>query len=97
METYILEGHIPVLCTSIMKWGKWFKDVDRTVAKNTIHDIQVSTVFLGMDHAFDGGTPLLFETMIFGGEYDNDCWRYHTWDEALHGHNKVCRSVGIIA
>ena len=46
----------------------------------------VSTVFLGLDHAFDGGTPLLFETMIFGGEHDEYQERYATWDEAEAGH-----------
>ena len=57
----------------------------------------VSTVFLGMDHSFDGGTPVLFETMIFGGEYDQFQERYCTWDEAEEGHKVACELVSKIA
>lgn len=29
-------------------------------------EVRVSTIFLGIDHNFSGGTPILFETMVFG-------------------------------
>lgn len=51
---------------------------------------EVSTVWLGLDHGFGYGPPLIFETMIFGGEHDNDTWRYATLDEALEGHQRAC-------
>lgn len=47
---------------------------------------RVSTVFLQLDHAYDGGKPLVFETMVFGGPHDGDQERYSTWDEAEAGH-----------
>jgi hypothetical protein len=50
----------------------------------------VSTVFLGIDHNFGNGPPLLFETMVFGGEYDGYCKRYSTWEEAEGGHKTAC-------
>jgi hypothetical protein len=31
----------------------------------------VSTVFLGTNHSFGFEPPLLFETMIFGGRFDD--------------------------
>jgi hypothetical protein len=35
--------------------------------------------------------------MIFGGEYDNDMWRYTTWNEAKAGHERIvnCLKEGI--
>ena len=57
-------------------------------------DIQVSTVFLGLDHGFGKHKePMVFETMVFGldeivgtsifGEMQA---RYATYDQALDGH-----------
>jgi hypothetical protein len=51
--------------------------------KGTIH---VSTVFLGIDHGFGEAAPVLFETMVFGGELDLFQDRYATWNEAVAGH-----------
>ena len=87
---YILEGHNPVGVDDIITWGKWFETADRHVAKTAINDeINVSTVFLGLDHSFGGGPPLLFETMIFGGEHDQYQDRYETWAQAEIGHEKA--------
>lgn len=55
-------------------------------------EVHVSTVFLGMDHGF-GGMPLLFETMIFGGELDQFQDRYPTWDMAVAGHAEALASA----
>lgn len=82
---YILEGHQPV-AVDLMTWARWFEKAERHVAQTEIGDVRVSTVFLGLDHAFGGGRPLLFETMIFGGSEDGYCERYETWDEAEAGH-----------
>jgi hypothetical protein len=45
-----------------------------------------STVFIGLDHNWGEGPPLVFETMIFGGEFDQYQYRYSTWAEAEAGH-----------
>lgn len=47
---------------------------------------RVSTVFLGLDHAFGAQPPLLFETLIFSGPLDGEMERYSTWAEAEAGH-----------
>lgn len=52
----------------------------------------VSTVFLVLDHSYDD-TPVLFETMVFGGKYDQYQERYHTYEEALAGHKRVLEDV----
>ena len=84
---YILDGKEPVEVSDIMTWVNQFGIADRIVKQTTLgQDVMVSTVFLGLDHQFGDGPPLLFETMIFNGKYDGDQWRYSTWDEAVAGH-----------
>lgn len=67
----------------------------RTIATTVIGDneVKVSTIFLVLDHAWGGSTPMLYETMIFGGEHDSDCWRYATRDAALAGHARAVAMV----
>lgn len=55
--------------------------------------VRVSTVFLGLDHGYGGGLPILFETMVFGGKLDENQWRYSTYQEAVEGHARVLREV----
>ena len=57
-DKYILnENHDPVLCSDLMEWGRWLETADRHVAQDEIGDVRVSTVFLGLDHNFGGGSP----------------------------------------
>lgn len=90
---YILNGKTPVECNDLMEWAKQMEGKNRVVEKSQFGDVKVSTVFLGLDHSFGGGEPLLFETMIFGGEHDQYQDRYSTWDEAAEGHKKACELV----
>jgi hypothetical protein len=88
---YILDGHTPIRCTDLLAWGRWLEtaDDDRIVAQTTYDGARISTVFLGLDHAFvptEPHVPILFETMIFGGEHDGYQQRYATWAEAEAGH-----------
>ncbi len=84
---YVLgeDGKTPVEAKDLIDAAQAWQQ-DRTVQKDKIGDITISTVFLGIDHSFDGGIPILFETMIFGGEHDEYQMRYATWDEAVEGH-----------
>jgi hypothetical protein len=94
MKFYKLDDeHNPVAITDSLEWAKWFETSKRHVDNTEIGDVRVSTVFLGLDHSlenFDGSmkdyVPILFETMIFGGERDQYQERYATWDEAKAGH-----------
>lgn len=65
----------------------------RTVAKTKIGDVMVSTVFLGIDHSFGRGPPMLFETMVFGGPMDQYQERCSTWDEAVEMHERLVARV----
>lgn len=62
----------------------------RKIANDTVNNVMVSTVFLGLDHNWEPeGKPVLFETMIFGGEYDQEMWRYCTYQEAKESHDRI--------
>lgn len=92
-QFYILKDHKAVPC-SIKEWGEAYKDdTHRRVAFTKIGEIEVSTVFLGINYAFDDRPPLLFETMVFGGPLDQEQERYSTWEQAEIGHRFMCKKV----
>lgn len=72
-------------------WGALFADEDYKVVRRTNIDenVNVSTVWLGLDHSFGGDGPLIFETMVFGGKHDQHCNRYRTQEEAVQGHEGI--------
>ena len=72
-------------------WAEAFENGDaRRVAFDQVAPgFEVSTVFLGLDHRFGNGPPLLFETMVFDDYGGGDQWRYSTWAEAVQGHNQA--------
>jgi hypothetical protein len=92
---YILdENHHPVPTNDHLVWGRFFQNLaNRTVAKTEIGSIEISTVFIGIDHSFSSPVPILFETMIFGGDLDNHTRRYATWEEAEAGHEEAIAKV----
>ena len=55
--------------------------------------VSVSTVWLGINHGWGPGLPVIFETMIFGGPYDDSCMRYCTEIEAYEGHQRTVDDV----
>jgi hypothetical protein len=83
---YKLVGHKAVEVEDLLEWAKSFESSDRVVAKTKKDMVEISTVFLGLDHSFGQGPPLLFESMVFGGEDDGEMVRYSTWEEAETGH-----------
>jgi hypothetical protein len=91
---YILnENNQPVVEHDLFTWAKWFETADRVVSKTNFGDIQISTVFLGLDHQFDEGRPILYESMVFGGKLNERCIRYSTREEAITGHNELVAEV----
>lgn len=83
------EAGEPVPCEDILEWAAWFAQHPeaRVVEKTELPSgTTVSTVFLGIDHGFRGGEPVLWETMMFGGDYDLACDRYRSRRDAIVGH-----------
>ncbi len=92
-DKYILKDKRPV-AASLMEWASWFETADRHVAQSEVNGKRVSTVFLGIDHSFGAGPPLLFETMIFGKDGDDEYQdRCSTWEEAEVMHAKACEEA----
>lgn len=56
---------------------------------------RLSTVFVGINMNWRGGEPILFETMLFGGEFDELQWRYKTLEEAQVGHELILRALRV--
>lgn len=85
---YILKDKKPVPEPDLMKWAEWMEEspLKKSVGLDEFGNIKVSTIFLGLDHNFGRGRPLLYETMIFGGIHDMYQTRYHTWEQAEVGH-----------
>jgi hypothetical protein len=93
---YILHGD-EIQAVDVLTWARWFEThfEDRVIARTIITpDIQVSTVFLGIDHNFcEVGSPIIFETMVFGGFLDQEQIRYATSAEAREGHRRMVARV----
>lgn len=87
-DKYILQGTKAIPCNDLIEWATWMSKNSRRVAFDTFEGVEVSTVFLGLDHNhFKEGDPLLFETMVFTDiEGGGDCYRYFIWEEAIAGH-----------
>jgi len=95
---YKLDGKVAVKCEDQNDWASWFSKTDRTVANDVIGDSRISTVFLGFDHSLKTdpwfeGEPILFETMVFGGELDGEQVRCSTWEQAEEMHKHMCEQV----
>jgi len=90
---YILKGKKAVPCLDARRWGKWIENVNKVVARKTIGNCNISTVFLGLDHSYEAGKLLLFETLVFGGPLSDEMERYTTCDEAVIGHKAMVKRV----
>jgi hypothetical protein len=107
---FILEDRKPVQARNLMAWARWMETGDRRVAFSTLADgSTVSTVFLGLDHSWNNGPPVLFETCIFYDEstvvpeelFGRLCGssevqtRYCTWAEAELGHQAIVETLSV--
>ena len=95
-DKFILDadGKTPIPA-DLMTWAKWCESNPalKIVKQEEVHGVKVSTVFLSLDHSFGHGPPVLWETMIFGGEHDEYQERYSTYDDAVAGHQKAVEMV----
>jgi len=94
-DKYILDGKQTVECNDWEKWSAWLEenDLKRHVADEYVGEVRVSTVFLGVDHVYDSGPPLLFETMVFGGSLDGEQERCTNWEQAEIMHKNMVERV----
>lgn len=99
---YLDEKGEPVPETDLLAWAKKFEAQERRVARDEVGHYTVSTVFLGLDHAYPGRlnvkvghVPILWETMVFGkGNLSNHQERCSGGRaEAVAMHARVCQLV----
>lgn len=97
--TYILDRDGKPVRANTLEWGVWLEThrEQRIVRQDTIDGIKVSTVFLGLDYYYGPRSqphdPILWETMIFGGEHDQYCQRYTSAEDAMAGHMEALKLV----
>ena len=69
------------------------EDDPTRVGYDEIGEVHVSTVWLGLNHAWGDGPPLIYETMVFGGDHDQLQNRYSTRAQAEAGHKAICGAI----
>jgi hypothetical protein len=96
MSWYILEGD-QTRQVSMAESAQWLEThrAEKRIDLTEVGDVEVSTVFLGLDHGWDDGPPVLFETMTFGGGQDTNewQWRYTTRAAAQAGHDAIVAAL----
>jgi len=88
----------PISEPNPFKWGKWFEKEKgkRIVKQESVNGIKVSTVFLGLDHNWWGGPPVLWETMCFATDqrFDGECDRCSgSREQAIAMHEKMVKRI----
>lgn len=84
----------------LMEWAMLFEDFKykRIDLTKLWWGGRVSTVWLGLDHNFSGGTPIIFESMLFGIRgYSTDEVRYSGLADARNGHIKLVEKWSSVA
>lgn len=103
---YVLHDGEPVLEPDPVAWARWYEEAaadERVVGRDEpAPGVEVSTVFLLVDHAFGVDPPLLYETMVFADDpahpLIDEQERYATRQEAEAGHaDMVARAKRIAA
>lgn len=93
MKMYDKQG---ILLKSDEEKIRLFNDIDYKIIEQTPIGIYfVSTVWLGLDHNWGEGPPLIFETMVFWRGQHSDLYmdRYSTEEQAKNGHARACSFV----
>lgn len=94
----------PVPCEDLFLWAAWMETGNRVLKQDYVEgerrtvklsgreyqqSVGVSTVFLGLDHGFGEGPPVLWESMVFGTSLDGEQRRYTSRAAALEGHAEL--------
>lgn len=81
------------------EWAEIVEGLDRTVENTAVKggpaDVEISTVWMGVDKGFrsDEDRPKVFETMVYGGTFDDKRELYATETEAREGHRRWVEKV----
>ena len=96
-ERYILKDGFAVQCQDLMEWGAWMEAHRNKFQKiSKVAGLRLSTVFLGLDHSFGHGEPLLWETMLFNDDMNGESesqWRFTFQGEAYEFHETKVKQL----
>jgi hypothetical protein len=88
MQYILNESGNPAPCDDPLAWAEWFGRANRRVKETYVGDLCVSTIFLGLDHSWHEGPPVLWETMVFDAQRDevdmDRCAGSREQAEAMH-------------
>lgn len=98
---YVLGDKGEPLPSTVLGWAAWHHEAARAGKLHVADDgvpvgdgvVRVSTVFLGIDHSFGEGPPVLWEALVFGGPLDGEQERYTSRADAMLGHSRMLRRV----
>ena len=97
LYNYILDASgNPVVEKDLFKWAEWCESNSRLVAHDKIDGVEVSTIFLAIDHNFMGeyDSPALWETKVFGGKMDGEIKRCSgSIEQAEAMHSEMIKAV----
>lgn len=90
IQHYILDAKGNPTVTDLMTWAEWFersckdfKKTGRRVAVTYLGRYSISTVFLGLNHNYGKGPPVLWETMVFKKQTPGKKWALEDYGD-LH-------------
>lgn len=90
---YILDDSgEPFTVYCALRWDDWFEFADRQIAFDQIGDMEISTVFTGINRRVPLGRefpPLLWETLVFNrvtNAREEEC--YASRKDAIDGHSR---------
>ena len=89
MDIYDKEGKLITLDEYTALYTPEYKIIKQELAVNYF----ISTVWLGINHAFRSAKPIIFETMVFDSYDEIYCKRYSTLEEAKAGHDSVVEDL----
>lgn len=99
-EFYKLDENKRAVPCSAEEWAEQRQRMrdnsSKNVSKDFVNGIEISTIWLGIDHGGNDNRPLVFETMVFkpkSGGQECYCDRYSTWEEAQLGHQRAFQWV----
>lgn len=103
IKWYLLDdNNIPYEETDLIKVNNFFESPKRITKQEypipNNETVSVSTVFLALDHNISFNNekdklPILWETMVFGGEFDGYQKRYTSHKDALKGHKLIVSKI----
>lgn len=78
----------------VERWIELFSDKNYSrIALDRIGLIKISTVWLGINHNFGNGLPIIFETVVFHNDIAEDQYRYSNLQEAKINHKSLVLKI----